>query len=146
MQSLHYANMIIDGQSVLIPQKDVRHIELVDNIESQESDDHGHILGEIDHQKLRWPVYALNSELAFADGLPEHCRFVVCISSEGKMMGLACDMVSNMELDAEFVPKDLPQMMQAQNSPIHALLYRDKQIHCVSDSKSLTDYLLRMEG
>lgn len=145
MSRLDFANLTIDGQSLLLPQSDVRHIELIDNILSHEQDNSGTGLGVVEHDHRHWPVFSLNRELSPLVKLPEQRRLVACIAADQHYLALACDMVTTIQFDSEYIFDALPEMMRIKESPIQALLYADETLHYISGGKPLIDFLLNGE-
>lgn len=146
MSRIDFAKLTIDGQSLLLPQADVRHIELLGNIQSDGEDVSGTVLGLIEHDHRQWPVFCLDMELSPLVKLPEARRLVACIATEQHYLALACDMVNTVQFESEYIFEELPDMMRIQESPIQALLYADDTLHYISGAKPLIDFLLSEEG
>lgn len=143
MTALAYANLTIDGQSLLLPQSDVHHIALAGNIRRQEGAGR---LGFVEHAGLEWPVHALNRELLPIASLPESRRLVACITKGERNLALACDMLTSVRFESESIIDDLPTMMRLYGSPIQSLLYTDGALHYVSGAGPLIAYLLGKEA
>jgi len=141
MTAIAYANLTIDGQSLLLPQTDVHHIALAGNICPQEGG-----LGFVEHAGLEWSVHALDRELMPIGSLPESRRLVACITTGEQSLALACDMLTTVRFESESIIDDLPKMMRLFSSPIQSLLYADGALHFVSGAGPLIAYLLSKEA
>jgi hypothetical protein len=143
MTAIAYANLTIDGQSLLLPQTDVHHIALAGNIRQQEGGDGS--LGFVEHAGLEWPVHALDRGLLPIGSLPESSRLVACITTGEQSLALACDMLTTVRFESESIIDDLPEMMRLYSSPIQSLLYTDGALRYLSGAGPLIAYLLSKE-
>lgn len=143
MSSVAYANLTIDGQSLLLPQIDLLHIELVTNIQphSGKSGDEGSGFVEFDEQQ--WPVFTLSHDLLPLDTLPEQRRLVACIQNGNQPFALACDTVTTLQFSPGAIFEELPEVMRNEKAPIQALLYNQGMLHFLTNADALSRLLPR---
>lgn len=140
-----YANLTIDGHSILLAQTDILHIELASNIRphTQESGSSG--LGTVEYGHTVWPVYTLDAALSPLNTIPEQRRLVACINHTEQQLALACDTVTTLQVDTESIIEELPDIMRAQNSPIEELLYNNGNLHFISSAGALMSTVMPPE-
>ncbi len=144
MSEIDFANLLIDGQSLLLPRSDVRHIELVEKLQPPGPGEGGAtILGTLDHEQRQWPVYTLDSALLPMQTLPLERRFIACLGPKGRVMALACESVSRFQLQGDFLLDELPLMMKTARTPLQSLLYNEGRLHYVTSAEALVGYLLK---
>lgn len=141
MSHTAYANLKIDRLSLLLPQTDLLHSELVSKIQPPDSDRPG--LGCIEYDQHLWPVYTVNERLSPLDSLPEQRRLAVFIlPGTDRRLALACDSLTTLSPADGDIFEELPGIMHTRHSPIKALLYSDGNLHCISSAAELGDLLL----
>ncbi|MBV1880862.1 MAG: hypothetical protein KUG82_04475 [Pseudomonadales bacterium] len=103
---------------------------------------------DISALKLDWPIFHISENLipnpVLAEQTPEPDRQVFAfITPESKpqmRFALACDQVTNIQYEeSEF--KQLPPLMNNADSPILGVLFREPNLHCLTDASHLATYL-----
>lgn len=138
MSPIVYANLTIDGQSLLLPQNDLLHIELASNIQPHTENGNGSGLGFVEFDQRQWPVFTLDHDLKSLDTLPERRRLVACIRSAAQPFALACDKVSTLPITSDAIFDALPEIMQHERNPIQALLYHHETLHFLINTNTLS--------
>ncbi len=141
MKTFNFTSVNIDSLSLLFPQDDVQKVEPINDIPTDEI---GLTAGMNEYQKQRL-IHVINSELAHIDESPEKRQFVAYFETERQSLGLACDSVTSVQFESNYMLVKLPEIMRLPNSPIQALLYADGDLHYVSAAEPLVDYLINWE-
>lgn len=140
-----YANLMFDGQSILLPQSELLHTEPAGSIRPHVQETADSSLGFVDYDQSHWPVYSLSAALSPHDKLPQQRQLVAFISSGENQLGLACDAATTLQVERDSIFEELPEIMRIQNSPVRALLFASGNMHYVSSAKGLINYLLSKE-
>lgn len=142
MNTNTYTSIVIDGQSLLLPQVEVRDVLPINDLRSNPATP-GSPLVELRSQL--YPVHIIDGTLAPLRLVPEQRQFIVCFVTGQRLFGLACDATLPVELGSDHLFEELPEMMRLPGSPIQALLYIDKHLHYVTAADSLIDFIASQE-
>ncbi len=142
MNPINFTKVNINGLSLLFPKDDVQKVEPISGIPIDEI---GFATGINEYQKRLLPIHVINSEFALIDRTSEQQQFVAYFETKSQSLGLACDSVTSVRFESDYMLLELPEMMRLPNSPIQALLYADGYLHYVTAAEPLVDYLINME-
>lgn len=130
MGSLHLA----------IPQTDISSVDVVADAKPSQSDS-SLCAASLHKQSHQWPVYAFTEKLAPLSQLPESCRFFACMEFNDIKFALACDGIELISLDEETQQQNLPNIMQANETPVLQLIRHQENLVIQSNSTSINSYL-----
>ena len=131
----------IGGLNLLLPQSEIRSLELSTDIDTASPALHS--AGWIIYAQKRWPVYCLTHELGLMDVVPAERRACAILAMGAGYLGIVCD---DMILRKEFVAQhyELPLAMRLPNTPILYLVDYEQGIACASNALRLTAYIGQM--
>lgn len=141
-----YAHLTIDGHSILLAQTDILHIELASNMRPPTQEDSSFVLGTVEYEQTDWPVYTLDAALSPLNTIPAQRRLVACLNHTGQQLALACDTVTTLQIDADAIIEELPEIMRGQHSPVEALLYSNGNLHFISSAGALMGMVMHREA
>ena len=128
----------IDGLNLLLPQGEIRALELATDVDATAPALHS--AGWIVHTGKRWPVYCLSDELALMALVPAERRVCAMLSLGAGYIGILCDdMIILKDLVAQ--RHELPLSMKLPGTPILHVIDYEQGIACVSNASQLTDYI-----
>jgi len=140
MNDNNMALIIFGGVNLLIPQKAVVTIEMIENIETEVS-----VTGAIGTLKAtegEWPVFALGADFKPQLDCPPESRYCVAVSQPGKAaFSIVCEEVGSVVVEHESELKPLHACMRNKINPIASLMYKDGKLMLVSDLESMQNYL-----
>jgi hypothetical protein len=115
----HLVLLQIGRTRVALAQRAVRSLESASDTDF--TDPAGAALGTIAAAGARWPVFALDDELAPLNVVPRHRRICALLAAEGGSFGLLCD-------EAQVLPRagrstyPLPPAMRRAGSPVDGVV------------------------
>lgn len=134
----------IDGLNLLLPQGDIRSLELVNDMDIAAPALHS--AGWISYANKHWPVYCLSHNLSLMDSVPTTRRACAMLALGAGFIGILCDdMLVLKNIAAQ--PQPLPPAMHQPESPIHPatpiryLVAYEQGIACLTDATSFASYV-----
>jgi hypothetical protein len=136
-QNPSYAFLTIEQHTLLLPQREVRTLESVLDIRTEQPPAYG--VGWLPFAHQDWPVYGLDPALHPLSTIPAGQRICVLLTLEEGYFGLLCSNVTTTHSSAaEFRP--LPQAMAKPLTPLCALVRFEDRIGLVSSAMALATY------
>jgi len=134
------AILSMGGLHLAVPQSDIISVDVVADAKPSQSDS---ILcaASLNKQNSHWPVYAFTEKLSPLNQLPESCRFFACMQFNDVKFALACDGIELIKLAEEIQQKNLPHIMQANETPVLKLIKHQQNLVIKSDATSINNYL-----
>jgi hypothetical protein len=133
--------LTIDSLRLALPQREVRLIELVADLQPVAIED-GPAIGWLLHKDADpWPAYCLDGELLLQRPVPAARRICVFIEAGGLVTGIACDRVQSLATDAELTVEPVPGCMTGIRSPITGFARYQADITAVLSVTALAAYL-----
>jgi hypothetical protein len=143
-----YVHMVLDGLDLFIPQDDVLSVEIIADLELEQTEigsigwfgQHGH--GD------DAPVFCItgNFELLELNELPESREYFVLLKSldnDTLPLGLTCDELEDMNVQKEHLYiQSVPAIMRTPRSPISELLIYQGDVACISSGPDMSKYLI----
>jgi len=133
-QSAQLVLLHVAGTRVALSQRTVRSLEAAADVDFSTGVPFG--LGAIAAGGARWPVYALDRELATLGQVPRERRICALLATEGGLFGLLCD-------EAQVLPRQeitaypLPPAMRRAGSPLEGVLSLPAGIAVLSSARAL---------
>ena len=138
--------LTIDSLRLALPQRDVRLIELVADLQPVAAEGEPAI-GRLLHEDADpWPAYCLDGELHLQRPVPAVRRICVFIEAGDHVTGIACDRVQSLATDAELTVEPVPGCMTGIRSPITGFARYQAEITAVLDAAALAAYLAFLQG
>jgi hypothetical protein len=143
-----YVHMILDGLNLFIPQEDVLSVEIIADLDLEQTEigsigwfgQHGH--GD------DAPVFCINGDLDLLNlqQLPSSRQYFVLLKSlndDTLPLGLTCDQLGDMNVQKQHLHiYPIPDIMRTSLSPISGFLIYEQQIACVSSGPDMSRYLI----
>lgn len=135
---ISYALLRFDQTRLLVPQSDIRLLELRADVALAAAPPDG--IGWVEFRQRRAPVYCLTSQLQWTGALTPDRTVCAVLEAEGEYFGLMCSDVSIVRAE-EVALHEVPAAMRQPQAPFQRLgLYGD-QLVCVSSVTQLKHYL-----
>ncbi len=132
-----------DGLRFVVPQKDVKTIELHSAL--QIAVDGEAQTGWYEQAGELWPAYSLDRNLALQAHLPRARQFCVFMEAAGKVSGVLCDHVSILESDDELAVQPMARCLVAEHSPLRGLGLHNGEVVLATRSADFAAYLANLE-
>ncbi|MDH3644262.1 MAG: hypothetical protein OES38_19305 [Gammaproteobacteria bacterium] len=132
-----YAVLSMGGRMLLLPQSEIRMLELVLDINTADQPVNG--VGWLSFENSRWPVYCLNGELNPLTELPAARRICALLSLDDGYFGLVCAEVTAVQGDVRV--RSLPAAMARPDSPLRGLALHGDRLGLVSTAAALAGFL-----
>jgi hypothetical protein len=137
-QNPSYAFLTIEQHTLLLPQCEVRTLESVLDIRTEQPPAYG--VGWLSFAPQDWPVYGLDTALYPLSTVPASQRICVLLTLKEGYFGLLCSNVKTTQRSAvEFRP--LPPAMAKPLTPLRALVLFGDRVGLVSSAMALAGYL-----
>lgn len=133
-----YALLRFEQTRLLVPQSDIRLLELRADIELDAAPPDG--VGWVQFRQRRAPVYCLTSQLRWTGALPPDRTVCAVLEAEGEYFGLMCSDVSIVRAE-EVTLHEVPAAMRQPQAPFQRLGLYGEQLVCVSSVAQLKQYL-----
>lgn len=137
-QDWHYALLSLDGCALLLPQNEIRILELVLDISTAEQPVNG--VGWLSFEGGCWPVYCLDGGLNPLLMPPAAQRICALLSLEDSYFGLICADVTTVQ-GSEVRVRSLPMAMSRSDSPLCGLALHGDRVGLVSTAAALARLL-----
>lgn len=133
--------LAIDNLYLVLPQHEVRQIELLSDIDAATPGASPAIGWLARDDGDRWPAYGLDGTLHRQHAAATARRVCVFLADADRVFGIACDHVWSLAGDADIRPEPLPGCMTGRRSPITGFArYRDG-IAAVTRAAALREFL-----
>jgi len=125
---------------IAVPQSDIVTVDVVADARPGNSEN---ILcaASLNKPTHQWPVYAFTNKLTPANDLPDSCRFFACMQISDIKFALACDGIELINLTEEVQQQNLPQIMQANETPVLKLIKYQQNLVIQSNANLINRYL-----
>ncbi len=141
--SAHSAELVIDGQSLLIGHVHIHSVEPMEEVRRQSG--LGNAIGTLTLADGEWPVYSVDGDLEPLADVPDRRRACVLLNSSHGGVGFLCDRVRVVGNDAlTLVP--LPGCMRRDEGLLESLAVMDGRVSCVLDAVRLSAMLRSTSG
>lgn len=130
--------LAIDGLKLILPQRDIRTVESIGDVELAEKTPTS--IGTINYRGQRWPVVCVSSGLLILNAVPASRRACVMLALDGQFLGLLCD---DAKVLLNFTQQSfaIPNSMRTHDSPITGLIQYEQSLACLSDAIHLFSYV-----
>lgn len=128
-----------------LPQRDVREIDLVGDLQTPAAGDGLAIGARIRDDGRSWPAYCLDADLRFTPAVPALPRLCVFFGSADSVRGVLCDRVWSLAADGDLVVQPLPGCFGGERSPAIGLAQFKEEVAVVTDGNALAVYLAEIE-
>ncbi len=143
-----YVHMILDGLDLFIPQDDVLSVEIIADLEVEQTE-----IGSIGWFGQHGygddaPVFCITGdfELLELHELPQSRQYFVLLKSvdnDTLPLGLTCDELEDMNVQKEHLYiQSVPPIMRTPRSPISELLIYKGDVACISSGPDMSRYLI----
>jgi len=140
-----YVLLGFDGLNILIPQHEVRVVEIIEDVELHVEPEEAAagVMGWISQSDQQFPVFTLNARLDLCDFLPETRQYCVLLETEEEaVLGVTCDEVISLDgFKGDLHLQEIPPAMHLDFSPLSGLGLYEKRMVCSTDASSLMGYL-----
>jgi hypothetical protein len=133
--------LAIGGQHLALAQRDVRLMELVADLTPPTVDTQYEIGWLARKNDEPWPVYCLDDELRLQRQAPAARRVCVFVATDTGTIGIACDRVQSLALDADLAVDPVPGCMTGVPSPIAGFARHKGGITAVLSPTALAGYI-----
>ena len=142
MDEVNLAVISFDGVHLLLPQKEVGTIEVVNNI-LEESDTPG-AFGTLKSGGREWSVFALSSYFEKKQECPPDYKYCVGINYEEQAgaYSLVCEEVSTLKIENASELKSLQPCMKSSDCPIESLVLKNNRLMLVSNVEMMRQFLI----
>jgi len=137
-----FALLYLGETRLLVPQQDIRLLELVDDVERVKPLPCA--VGWITYRQQRAPVFSLSPRLEWQLDADKNYTICVLLEDRGHYFGLLCGEVAILQAE-KIVFHDVPLAMRSLRSPFNRLAMCGDMPACVSSSALLKDYLPPMD-
>lgn len=136
--------MLLFGQThLLVPQRDIRVLDLVSDMDLSDVPEGG--IGWTEFRQQRIPVYCLSEQLEWRTELEPDRTICALLEAEREFFGLLCTEVSIIQA-AQIDFFDIPAAMRMSNAPYDLLAMSGDTLACVSSASLLCTYLPHFSG
>ena len=136
-QHQSYALLTIEQRLLLLPQREVRTLESVLDVRTDDPPDHG--VGWLPFERQDWPVYSMDAALNPLSAAPPKQRICVLLTLPEGHVGILCSDVT-MAPGSTVELRPLPQAMATPYRPFTALALVGDRIGLVSAATALAAY------
>jgi hypothetical protein len=135
-----FALLRIDETRVLVPQADIRLIDLAVDLDRGDPPPQG--VGWTRSGQQRHPVYCPSSELACMVGAPQERPICAVLDGAGRVFGLLCNEALLLKAQ-DVVRHALPSAMATPDTPFDGLALQAGKLACISSASRLLAHLLK---
>ncbi|MEY3219807.1 MAG: hypothetical protein RIT27_1164 [Pseudomonadota bacterium] len=140
-----YVLLGFDGLSLLIPQHEVRVVEIIEDVELHVEPEEAAagVMGWISQSDQQFPVFTLNARMDLCSFLPETRQYCVLLETEEEaVLGITCDEVISLDdFKGDLHLQPIPPSMHLDFSPLSGLGLYEERMVCTTDASSLMGYL-----
>lgn len=139
-----YVALYFDGISIIVPQSNVRVVEMIESVETYVEPEESMIgiMGWVSYFEQQYPVFTLSDKLRPLERLPEQRDFCALLETpEEAIYGLTCERIESLEKAKDLKEIPLPACMLTGYTPINHLLTHQHKVASVTDAQSLMRYL-----
>jgi hypothetical protein len=140
-----WAVLAVGTVRLALPQRDVRQINLVGDLEMPAAGDGLEVGWRIRDDGRSWPAYSLDTRLRLESPAPAQRRLCVFFGPGDDVRGVLCDRVWSLAADGDLVIEPLPGCFAGARSPAIGLAQFEKQVALVTDCGALTAYLAEIQ-
>ena len=145
MDSTTFALVGFDSLKLLIPQRAIATIEMIDGLDKISETEHA--VAELSVAGRQWPVFAPDSRFGLQASLPESSKYCVAFDVDGQAaFAFACDEVSSLTLAAGETVQPLADCLLGPGSPFEGGLLRDAQVMFYCSEQAMHRYLVMDEA
>jgi hypothetical protein len=136
-----FALLTIGDLYLTLPQADVVTIELVTTVIAF-SRQGSKAAGFIEYEGSEWPVYSLSPEFRLRRYVPQKRRFCVCFGKDkAQAFALLCDDIRLLPDTGDNRPRDLPDCMLTNASPLRKLLWMNDHLVVMTELSAMHVFL-----
>ena len=140
MEPITFALVGFDSLQVLIPQRAIATIEMIDSLDTATEVDNA--AGSLSVAGRSWPVYAPNSKFDLQPAVADSSKYCVAFDVEAQAaFAFVCDEVSSLTLASGEAIQPLPDCLRAQGSPFTGMLLREERVLFFADEQAMSQYL-----
>lgn len=140
-----WAVLAVGTLRLALPQRDVRQIDLVGDLQAPAAGGGPEIGRRIRDGGRPWPAYCLDAHLRLQLPAPAQRRICVFFGLEDGVRGILCDRVWSLAADADLVIEPLPGCFEGARSPATGLARFEQHVVLVTDGGALAAYLVEFE-
>lgn len=133
-QAEHVVQLVIGGNNVILPQRDVHSIETVMDIVSVRPNPGS--VGQFTRGGEVWPVYVLSGTLRTIHTPPDDHRIVVLLKYTQLPFGILCQHIVFSHLH-EMTFHPMPQVFYHPRSPLVGLVLNKGEVYCATTAEQL---------
>lgn len=134
------AILSMDSLHLAVPQTDIVSVDVLADAKPHESTD-TLCAAMLDKKNSQWPVYAFTDKLTPLNQLPSSCRFFACMQFNDVKFAIACDAIELIKINSETQQQNLPQIMQANDTPVLKLMNYQQNLAIQSNATLINSYL-----
>lgn len=139
----NFALLHFDGTRLLVPQGDVRLLDLVADVDQRSTPANG--VGWITFRQERAPVYSLSAQLEWQSGMEANRTICALLEAEGYYFGVMCTEVGIVQA-GQIALHEIPVAMRRAEAPFSDLAFWDNNLACVSSAIRLKACLPVVSG
>ena len=136
--SARSAELLIDGQGLLVPHQHIHSVEPILDLERVPGA--AAVIGELTVADHRWPIYSLDRNLDVLSEIPTTRRAAVLLRNPRGNFGILCDEVHVVD-NASLRMVPIPGCMQGAHSLMDALAVLGSKVTCVLSVQRLAAML-----
>lgn len=134
----NYALLLFGQTHLLVPQRDIRLLDLIGDVDLTTTPDGG--IGWSQFRQQRIPVYCLSERLEWSSEIKPDRTICALLEAEAEYYGLLCTEVSILQAEQIDV-FDIPAAMRISAAPYHHLAMSGGMLACVSSASLLYTFL-----
>lgn len=139
-----YAVLTFDGLNLMVRQAEVRTLEPASAVDWPQAEE-TNLVGRIDMETGRWPVFCLAAGLTPLASVPPNRRVCILLSDGKRGFGLLCDQVKTVEAGRlNIVP--MPACMKSSASPLVGMALDGGDLTCLITTSRLARFLQDAES
>jgi len=140
-----YVLFVFDNLRLLIPQHEIRVVEIVDDVELHVEPEEAMagVMGWVNQGEQQFPVFSLNQKLGLFSYMPPRRKYCVLLETEEEaVLGITCEELISLDgYKGNLHMQPLPACMPLPFSPITALAIYKNEVCCLSSAANLMQYL-----
>lgn len=137
-QSSGYALLAIDKLKLLIPQQQIKSLEMREDMDNAETS--GDVVGYLEFEQRLRPVFCFNDDLSVLNPAPLKRRVCILLQAKNDLFGILCDHAELLN-DAVIHPQPFAECMATADSPLQSLAIIDNDITSISSADLLAELL-----
>lgn len=137
-----YALLLFGQTRLLVPQRDIRLLDLLDDVDLSSAPENG--VGWSEFRQQRIPVYCLSARLEWRSEVEPDRTICALLEADGNFFGLLCSEVSIVKAE-QIAFYETPSAMRVVDAPFSHLAMSEDVLACVSSASLLSACLPRTE-